>query len=111
MNENNELKNRYLHIDFNKKVNIDDKKVDIDDKKVDIQTIDISDNIRKKVTKLYSELSNKDYFGRTEVMNVLELSPSGASKFISSLLIKNIIIPVDGYGKGKYVFNEEIKYE
>lgn len=111
LNENNELKNRYLHIDFNKKVNIDDKKVDIDDKKVDIQTIDISDNIRKKVAKMHNELSNKEYFGRTEVMNVLELSPSGASKFISSLLIKNIIIPVDGYGKGKYVFNEEIIYE
>lgn len=29
--------------------------------------IDISDNIRKKVTKMHNELSNKDYFGRTEV--------------------------------------------
>jgi hypothetical protein len=100
LNENNELKNRYLHIEFNKKVNIDNKKVDIEDKKVDIQTnFNISDNIRKKITKLHNELSNNDYFGRTEVMNVLELSPSGASKFISSLLIKNIIIPNDGYGK------------
>ena len=34
---NNDLKNRYLHINWNKKVDIEDEKVDIEDKKVDIE--------------------------------------------------------------------------
>jgi hypothetical protein len=33
------------------------------------------------------------------------MSPSGASKLISKLLSLKIIIPVYGFGKGKYIFN------
>ena len=48
-NGNNGQKNRYLHIRWNQKVDIDKKKVDIDKKKVDIENIKISKTIRKSI--------------------------------------------------------------
>ena len=61
---------------------------------------------------LYKVLSNFEYFGRKEIVKILNMSSSGASKLISKLLDLKIIKPVLGHGKGKYCFNiVEIKYE
>lgn len=104
-NENHDLKNRYLHINWN-------KKVDIEDKKVDIQEIEISKTIIKNVEALFNALNNFEYFGRKEIMDVLNMSSSGASKLISKLLDTKVIVPVLNHGKGKYCFNiNEVKYE
>ena len=46
-----------------------------------------------------------EVFGRSAVMNVVDLKQSGASKLLSNLVQKDIIEPVSGYGKGKYKFN------
>ena len=43
-------------------------------------------------------------FGRSAVMELLELKGSGASKLISNLVQADIIEPVSGHGKGKYKF-------
>ena len=43
---------------------------------------------------------------RPEVMELLELKGSGASKFLSNLVQADIIEPVSGYGKGKYKFKK-----
>ena len=107
-NGNNDLKNRYLHIRWNEKVDIDKKKVDIDKKKVDIENIKISKTIRKNIEILYQALKDSEYFGRKEIIDVLKMSPSGASKLISKLLDKKLIIQVFKHGKGKYRFNIDI---
>ena len=95
---NNELKNRHLHINWN-------EKVDIDIKKVDIEFLELTSPIKSNVISLFKVLSNLEYFGRSEVVKVLDMSPSGASKLISKLLELQIIKPVFGHGKGKYCFN------
>ena len=111
LNENNELKNRYLNIAFEtnkseEKEDIEVQKVDIESKKVDIDlsnyhlTVKTKDNIRE----IYKKYSNS-YFGRNDVTKILNLSNAGASKFIKLLLENNIIIPITGKGKGKYIFN------
>lgn len=105
LNEKNELKNRYLHINWSKKVDIENKKVDIEDEKVDINSLNISAKMMKKIINLYNGLSQKNYFGRTEVMSLLNISPSGASKFLKILLDLKIIISVKNHDKGKYCFN------
>lgn len=104
-NENHELKNRYLHIAWNEKVDIEDEKVDINKKKVDIGEIVISKTIRNNTEMLYQALRNYEYFGRKEIIDVLKMSPSGASKLISRLLDIKVIVPVLKHGKGKYCFN------
>lgn len=110
--ENNELKNRYLHINYTEKVDIERKKVDIERNKVDINSIMISNKTKKNVIKLYNSLKSILYFGRTEIIEVLSMSNSGASKLISLLIKEKIIIPVKNNGKGKYCFNiEKINFE
>ena len=64
------------------------------------------------ITSLFKALSNLEYFGRNDIVKVLNMSSSGASKLISKLLDLKIIKPIFGHGKGKYCFNiVGIKYE
>ena len=120
LNEKNELHNRNLHISEllnNKKVDIQDKKVDIENDKVDIQDkkVDIESILSKKgnefsikttvhIYRLFEKFGFDEVFGRSVVMELLELKGSGASKFLSNLVQADIIQPVSGYGKGKYKF-------
>ena len=110
---NYELKNRYLHIKWDEKVDIGTEKVDIDAKKVDIESLNITLAMKKNIISLYKILSNREYFGRSEIINILNMSASGTSKLITKLLDLRLIKPVYGYGKGKYCFNiiEGIDYE
>ena len=102
---NYELKNRYLHINWNKKVDIDTQKVDIGTQKVDIDFLKLTPSMKKKIIKLYEVFSNFEFISRSDFVKGFNMSPSGASKLISKLLSLKIIIPVYGFGKGKYIFN------
>ena len=82
--------------------------MDITKKKVDIEKTKISKTIRKNIEILYQALKDFEYFGRKEIIDVLKMSPSGASKLISELLDKKLIIQVLKHGKGKYRFNIDI---
>ncbi|NSJ26458.1 CRISPR-associated endonuclease Cas3'' [Blautia glucerasea] len=136
LNEKNELLNRNLHISRllnEEKVDIRDRKVDIRDQKVDIQNrkVDIRDqkvdiralkvnvenifsgkcnNFTVKTTvnihRLFAKFGFDEVFGRSAVMEILELKSSGASKLLSNLVQADIIEPVSGYGKGKYKFKK-----
>ena len=113
LGEKNELHNRDLHISGllqNKKVDIESQKVDIDSKKVDIDSVlsekcpNYSVNTVVHIHKLYENFGVDKIFGRSAVMELLNLKSSGASKLLANLLSANIIEPVSGYGKGKYKF-------
>ena len=115
LNEKNELHNRNLHISgmLNKeKVDIQDTKVDIRDTKVDIENIlsekgsDFSVKTTAHIHRLFEEFGLDGVFGRSAVMQLLELKSSGASKFLSNLLQADIIEPVSGHGKGRYKFKK-----
>ena len=103
--QKNILKNRYLHINYTEKVDIESKKVDLNHNKVDIESLKLTSPIKKNICILYNHLSELDYFGRNEIIDVLKMSASGASKLISKLLDLKVIIPVLKHGKGKYCFN------
>ena len=47
------------------------------------------------------------FFGRTELMNVLEITASPASELIKKMLESEIIYPMKGKGKGKYLFKRK----
>ena len=104
-NDNNDLKNRYLHIGYEEKVDIESKKVDIDNKKVDIHSLKLTSPMKKNIDIMIQSFSNVEYFGRNEIIEALNISASGASKVISKLLDLQVIKPVLGYGKGKYCLN------
>lgn len=122
LNEKNELHNRDLHIGETlneEKVNIRVAKVDIQDKKVDIQNkkVDILSVLAERggsfsikttvhIHRLFDKYGFDGVFGRSAVMEILELKESGASKLLSNLMQADIIEPVSGHGKGKYKFKK-----
>ena len=122
LNEQNELQNRNLHISglLNKekvdiqgaKVDIEKEKVDIQDAKVDIESVltvkgsDFTVKTTVHIHRLFEEFGFDGVFGRSAVMEILELKSSGASKLLSNLVQADIIKPVSGHGKGKYKFKK-----
>jgi hypothetical protein len=129
LNEKNELHNRNLHISGllneekvdigDTKVDIGDTKADIENAKVDIQdrTVDIESVLSEKgsdfsvkttvhIHRLFEKFGFDEVFGRSAVMEILELKGSGASKLLSNLVQADIIEPVSGHGKGRYKFKK-----
>ena len=108
LNEQNELQNRNLHISglLNK------EKVDIQDAKVDIESVlsakgsDFTVKTTVHIHRLFEKFGFDGVFGRSAVMELLELKSSGASKLLSNLVQADIIEPVSGHGKGKYKFKK-----
>ena len=108
LNELNELQNRNLHISglLNK------EKVDIQDAKVDIESVlsakgsDFTVKTTVHIHRLFEKFGFDGVFGRSAVMELLELKSSGASKLLSNLMQADIIEPVSGHGKGKYKFKK-----
>ena len=115
LNEHNELHNRNMHISGllkDEKVDIETSKVDIETSKVDIETR-LAEKKRNFSTKtimhirvLYEKFGDYQLFGRGEVMELLGLKSSGASKIISNMVQADVIEPISGHGKGKYKFKE-----
>ena len=108
LNEQNELKNRNLHISGL----LNEEKVDIQSEKVDIESmISAKDNefsvkTMVHIHRLFDGFGFDGIFGRSAVMELLELKSSGASKLLSNLVQADIIEPVSGHGKGKYKFKK-----
>lgn len=79
-------------------------------KKVDIESLlsrktgKFSVKTTVHIYRLFEKFGFDEVFGRSTVMELLELKGSGASKFLSNLVQADIIEPVSGYGKGKYKF-------
>ena len=95
LNEQNELQNRNLHISglLNKeKVDIQGVKVDIQDAKVDIESVlsakgsDFTVKTTVHIHRLFEKFGFDGVFGRSAVMELLELKGSGASKLLSNLV-------------------------
>ena len=115
LNEQNELQNRNLNISglLNKeKVDIQGVKVDIQGVKVDIESVlsakgsDFTVKTTVHIHRLFEKFGFDGVFGRSAVMELLELKSSGASKLLSNLVQADIIEPVSGHGKGKYKFKK-----
>ena len=102
LNEKNELHNRDLHISGL----LNEEKVDIGDTKVDIESVlsekgsDFSVKTTVHIHRLFEKFGFDEVFGRSAVMEILELKGSGASKLLSNLVQADIIEPVSGHGKG-----------
>ena len=94
------------------KVDIENEKVDIQDKKVDIESVlsekgsDFSVKTTIHIHRLFEKFGFDEVFGRSAVMELLELKGSGASKLLFNLVQADIIEPVSGHGKGKYKFKK-----
>lgn len=111
LDENNELKNRYLHIDSMfepQKQAIEGENRAIGDKKqaIEVQIAEMKLNIRTKnnITNLYSAFGTDNIFGRKDAADTCGISYSAAGSLIYKLKEYGLIEEVKGRGKGKYRF-------
>ena len=87
MNEKNELHNRKLHISGL----LNEEKVNIGDTKVDIESVlsekssDFSVKTTIHIHRLFEKFGFDEVFGRSAVMELLELKGSGASKLLITI--------------------------
>ena len=129
LGEENELKNRHLHISDlvseakNQAIGFDEqevspetqvitsadngtvpKKQDIGVKNQDIAWKGLSPVSARHAQKLYDFFGNEGVFSRSQVTEILGITPSPASELLRKLLAASLIIKVKGKGKGKYRF-------
>lgn len=123
MGEHNELKNRFMHLDFkSKKTIIDIEKPTIDGKKAKINqekpTIDakkakielaveessFNKTAKENLVKFIRGIEFDEIFGHSRVMEVVGCGASSASAALKKLQALDLIEPVSGHGKGKYRF-------
>lgn len=106
LGDTNELKNRYTHIRWERrKQDIGNAKQDIGNAKQDIDVPgSITNKTKQHIQRLFEEYGFDRFFGRTEVMNILQITASPASALIKKMLDLDVIIPMKGKGKGKYLF-------
>ena len=106
LGETNELKNRYTHIRWKeKKQDIGTEKQDIGTEKQDIDVpASVTNKTKQHIQLLFEEFGYERFFGRTEVMSILQITASPASALIKRMLDMEIIYSMKGKGKGKYLF-------
>ena len=119
LNENNKLKNRYLHI--NSHFNYENQAIDDKNRAIDIENQAIGDknqaielkiselkiniNTKNNIEKLYEKMGTEKIFGRTDISLLCDISYSAAGSLIEKLKKHGLIIAVKGHGKGKYRFS------
>ena len=107
LDETHPLHNRTLHISgmFReiRKPDIETKKPDIKDIKPDIET-EFQPKTASHILKIREAFPDQMIFGRSDVMEVIDIKPSRASELLKEMAEKGVIEPVSGHGKGKYRF-------
>lgn len=107
LNENHPLHNRTLYISGTyketEKQDIETVKPNINALKADIKKI-FQPKTAGHILKLYEMFSDQTIFGRSDVMEAIDIRPTRASELLRELTEHGIIEPVSGHGKGKYRF-------
>lgn len=107
LNEKHPLHNRTLHINnaFRKteKTDIETEKADIDAAKVDIERM-FQPKTASHIHRLREAFPVQTIFGRSDVMEVIDIKPSRASELLREMVEHGVIETVSGHGKGKYRF-------
>lgn len=100
LNERHPLHNRTMLISGAFK---EAEKPDIEDKKPDIEKM-FRPKTAGHILRLREAFPGEAVFGRSDVMEVIDMKPSRASELLKKMTECGIIEPVSGHGKGKYRF-------
>ena len=111
LGENNELKNRYLHIKNvfgaeTSAIECETSAIGTKTSAIEATIAQIKLNIQTKmnILRLYKEVNTEVVFGRSDVSDICGISYSTAGRLISIMKSEKLITDVTGQGKGKYKF-------
>ena len=76
---------------------------------VAIDGLSASQTTIKKAKEVYKNMGTDGIFGRSDISSITGDSVTAAGNLISKLKSASLIVPVKGYGKGKYRFIEPHK--
>ena len=65
---------------------------------------ELSSKTKQHIRDLFCEFGYDRFFGRTDVQNILGLTASPSSALLKRMLELDLIYPMKGKGKGKYLF-------
>ncbi len=102
LNENHPLHNRTLHIRGTFK---EIAKPDIKTEKPDIEKM-FQSKTTNHILRLREAFPGQMIFGRSDVMETIDIKPSRASELLREMAAHGVIEPVSGHGKGKYRFRK-----
>ena len=110
MGENNELKNRFMHIAW-KETTHSDEKQHIErhfQKKTDLLSIldeqKVTTKTKTNMVKLYESFGIEKIFGRRDVVEILGITEKPATTLLGKMYSLNLTEKITGAGKGKYRF-------
>lgn len=116
MGEHNELKNRFMHLNFraqkptieNQKPTIGDKKPTIETEKAKIELAveesPFNKTAKENLLKFVHGVELDEIFGVSRVREIVVCGASSASAALKKLQALDLIEPVVGHGKGKFRF-------
>ena len=114
MGEQNELKNRYMHIRWDETTHSGDKRhikqhieQHIPNKNDILKALDektVSSRTKGNIVKLHEAFGMEKVFGRSDVIEVLGITEKPASTLLGKMYSFGIMEKIIGAGKGKYRF-------
>lgn len=114
MREKNELKNRYMHIRWDKTTHSDAKQhieQHIEQRIEDenslwtiLDTREISSKMKGNIIKLHDAFGMEKVFGRSDVVEVLGITERPASTLLGKMYELHLTEKITGAGKGRYRF-------
>ena len=82
---------------------IDGKNLGIARLKSEILDAKLNASVRDKILQLVNEIQINQVFGAGDIVDILKCAPATATNLIKRMKTLNIVEPVVGAGKGKYV--------
>ena len=86
-----------------KNLGIDGKNLGIARLKSEILDAKLNASVRDKILQLVNEIQINQVFGAGDIVDILKCAPAIATNLIKRMKTLNIVEPVVGAGKGKYV--------
>ncbi len=102
LDEKNELKNRYLHI--NSQFNQQNLAIDGEKLAIEERIANFKDKAKAHILKLYNKFGNTEIFGRGDIAKLCDVSYATAGNLIAKMKENYLLEDVKGFGKGKYKF-------
>ncbi len=110
LGENNPLRNRTMHVSGAFKQDSKTVQQDSVDVKQDFDKLTgagISVRSSNNIIRLIRKIGYDVPFGRTDIARELEITKSPASELLNKLRSIGAVVPVSGFGKGKYKFDRD----
>lgn len=114
MGEQNELKNRYMHIRWDETTHSNEKQhiqqhiqQHIADENRILKVLEnkaVSSKMKSNILKLHEDFGMEKIFGRTDVVELLGITERPASTLLGKMYSLELTEKITGAGKGKYRF-------